>query len=233
MIFWHLNQKPSGGIYDWLLANQNDIRSGTATYEGTPVTETTEFYQYKYVISFGATLVYTTEHFLPTSNNSHLRFTPWMYTLITLLLGWWCIPWGPPFAIMAIKFNLCGDGKRTAENLLQLAQWGWNAPPGASSTVYRKNILEVSLLATEEIRSRMAKGGFSEELGVRITPTKWADSEVEITFDFPVSDGRDWVDESNGLLLLIEKEHEPEFSGKFLDFVDGKFSVISSAEHYD
>ena len=226
MFFWRHDEKPSGGIYDWLLANKKDILAGTAEYMGTPVTETTEFYQYKYVISFGAaTLSCATQHYLPTAANGYLRFAPWKYALITLLLGWWCFPWGPPFAIYALMFNLGGGRKRTAASLLQLIEWGWDAPHDASATAHKKKILELSTRAAEEIRSRMENGGFSEGLGVRITPTKWADSEVEIAVDYPVSDGRDWVDESDGLLLLIDKQHESRLSGCRLDFADGEFSA--------
>jgi Fe-S cluster assembly iron-binding protein IscA len=179
------------------------------------------------VISFGAaTLCWSTQHLLPTAANGYLRFSPWKYTLITLLLGWWCFPWGPPFAIHALIFNLSGRRKRTAASLLQLVEWGWDAPHDASATAHKKKIIEVSGSAAAEIRSRMANGGFSEELAVRITPTKWADSEVEIAFDYPISDGRDWVDESHGLLLLIDKKHESQLFGCRLDFADGKCSAI-------
>jgi hypothetical protein len=116
-----------------------------------------------------------------------------------------------------------GGGKRTAASLLQLVEWGVDVPHDASVSAHKKKVLEVSAAALAEIRSRMAKGGFSEEHGVRVTPTKYADSEVEITFDYPVSDGRDWVDESDDLLLLIDKNDEWQLLGRWLDFADGRF----------
>lgn len=91
MFVWHQNEKPRGGIYDWLLANKQQILAGTAEYMGTTVTESTLFH---------------------------------------------------------------------------------------------------------------------------------------ISFDYPVSDGRDWVDESQGLILLIDKEFEYLLSGCRLDYCDGKFSAI-------
>ena len=226
MFIWRTNRTRSGEIYDWLLANKNDILSGTANYMGTPVNETTEFHQYKYVISCPViTVSFYTQHFLPTASNAYLRFVPWKYTLISLLLGWWCFPWGPPATIHAFFFNRCGGDRRTAASLLQLVEWGWDAPHDASVSAHKKKILEVSAAAATEIRSRMAKSGFSEEHGVRITPTKWADSEVEITFDYPTSDGRDWVDESDGLLVLIDKNDEWQLLGRRIDFADGTFSA--------
>ena len=97
----------------------------------------------------------------------------------------------------------------------------WDAPSDASASAHKRKMIEVSELAAEEIRSRMARGGFPDGIGVRITPTKWADSGVEITFDYPVSDGRDWVDESQGLLLLVDKNDEPHLAGCVIDFRDG------------
>ncbi len=225
MFFWRSEATPAGGVYEWLLANKQEVGKGTAYYGGTRVTEATEFYQYKYVISLGVvSLVYTTPYLLPTVANGHLRSAPWKYSLISLLLGWWCIPWGPVFTVHAVLLNLRGGRKRTAANLLQLLEWGWDAPHDVSMTSHRKKLVEVSQTAAAEIRSRMAEAGFSEELGVRITPTGSAGS-VEIAFDYPVSDGRDWLDQSQGLTLLVDKRHESQLSGSRLDFRDGVFFI--------
>ena len=227
MFFWRHDEKPQGPIYDWLLDNKEQIHVGTAVYMGTPVNESTEFFQYKYVISFGlATLSLTTPHDLPTAANGQLKLAPWKYALISLLFGWWCFPWGPPFTIHALFVTLSGGRKRTAASLLQLVEWGWDAPQDVSTNAHRKDILAISDGAAAEIRSRMANGDFPQDIGVRITPTKWADAEVEITFDYPVSDGRDWVDESQGLLLLIDKNHEFQLCGRQLDYRDGRFTSI-------
>jgi hypothetical protein len=44
-----------------------------------------------------------------------------------------------------------------------------------------------------------------------------------IAFDYPVSDGRDWVGQSPGLVLLVDVNDEVELSGCLLDYRDGKF----------
>ena len=61
---------------------------------------------------------------------------------------------------------------------------------------------------------------------MRLTPTGGADSEVSIAFDFPVSDGRFWIDESQGVKLIIDKEDELTLCDCLVDFVDGKFTAM-------
>ena len=92
-------------------------------------------------------------------------------------------------------------------------------------TAHRKDLLTVSDDALAEIQARILKGKFPSEIGVRISPTKWADDDVEISFDYPVSDGRDWVGESRGLLLLVDKKDEDQLSGCQLNFRDDAFTV--------
>ncbi|MEI8020271.1 MAG: hypothetical protein WCH39_18870 [Schlesneria sp.] len=75
------------------------------------------------------------------------------------------------------------------------------------------------------VQARILKGNFPSEIGVRISPTQWADDEVEISFDYPVSDGRDWVGEARGLLLLVDKKDEDQLSGCQLNFRDNAFTA--------
>jgi len=226
MFFWRLGGKPHGPIYDWLTAHKDEIRDGTADFRGTRVDETTQLHQYDYVISLGTiTLTFKSPHFLPTEENGHLRQTGWKYGLISAVCGWWCFPWGPLFTIPAIVANLAGGRRRSAASLIQLIEWGWDAPNDVSVTAHEKDLIELSDEAATEIRSRIAQGEFPDGIAVRITPTKWADGEVEISFDYPVSDGRDWVDRSQGLLLLIDKKHETQLQRCRVDFADGTFSA--------
>jgi len=45
-------------------------------------------------------------------------------------------------------------------------------PRDALTTAYKKNVVELSDSAAEEIRARMTTGGFDDDLAVRITPKK-------------------------------------------------------------
>jgi len=46
------------------------------------------------------------------------------YTILTLALGWWCIPWGVPYTPLCLWTNLSGGRAITAE---ELQQWGESA----------------------------------------------------------------------------------------------------------
>ena len=226
MFFWRQSAESSDGVGDWLLANKHQVLAGDAEFEGTPVSESTQFYQYKYVVSLGLiTFSVTTPYFLPTAANSYLRFAAWHYNLLTLVFGWWCFPWGPPYTLQALLYNGFRGRRRSAVSLIQLLETGWDAPHDASVSDHRRDLVELEESAAQEIRARMASGGFADELAVRITPTRWADSEVAIAFDYPVSDGRDWIDESQGLTLLVEKRYEAQLSGRTIVYVDSRFTA--------
>ena len=76
------------------------------------------------------------------------------------------------------------------------------------------------------MESRRQRGRFPDGVGVRITPTRWADNEVEIAFDYPVSDGRFWIDQCQETVLIIDKQDEPQLSGCTIDFADNQFVAV-------
>ncbi len=53
------------------------------------------------------------------------------FTLITLLFGWWGIPWGPIYSIWALFTNLTG-GKNVTEEVLKSFQ---NQPQNSGNTL--------------------------------------------------------------------------------------------------
>jgi hypothetical protein len=46
------------------------------------------------------------------------------YTILTLILGWWCIPWGFVYTPLCLWTNLSGGRPITAE---ELRRWGETA----------------------------------------------------------------------------------------------------------
>ena len=224
MFFRRHEVRPVGPVYEWLAANKQQILDGSASYQGVDVNEKTELRQYVYVVSLlFICLSFKSQHMLPTPQNNYLRFSSLRYSLISLLFGWWCFPWGPILTIHSVFVNLTGGRRRSAIRLLQLIDWGWNAPPEVGVTEFQNDLVDLSPDAVKEIETRKKTGGFQDGVGVRITPTKWADMEVEIAFDYPVSDGRFWIDASHGMTLIIDKEHEGELADCTIDHVDGKF----------
>ncbi|MEW5738866.1 MAG: hypothetical protein AB1938_08055 [Myxococcota bacterium] len=66
-------------------------------------------------------------HFLRAGDSAVLAGLP--YTLLSLFLGWWGIPWGFIYTPMALVQNLGGGKDVTAEVMQSLAPSGSSALP--------------------------------------------------------------------------------------------------------
>jgi hypothetical protein len=58
---------------------------------------------------------YSDIYFIRTGENGAIKSFP--YTLLTFLLGWWGIPWGPMYSIECLSYNLKGGKDITNEIL--------------------------------------------------------------------------------------------------------------------
>jgi hypothetical protein len=65
-------------------------------------------------------------YFIPAGQSAVSKGLPW--TLLTLLAGWWGIPWGPIFSIQSLITNFSG-GKDVTPAVS--AQWSQPAAPSA------------------------------------------------------------------------------------------------------
>ncbi|MDR1536147.1 MAG: hypothetical protein LBU64_13840 [Planctomycetota bacterium] len=79
-----------------------------------------KFVYYQYTVSL---IVVTFKrasgiHFIRSGNSAAKRGLP--YSLLTLLLGWWGIPWGPIYTIQTLVKNLGGGVDVTREVISQL-----------------------------------------------------------------------------------------------------------------
>lgn len=88
---------------------------------------------------------------------------------------------------------------------------------------YRKAFVQFSNAAAAEIRSRIASGGFDSGVGVRIASASGVGAEIDVSFDYPVSDGRDLLSQIQGFVVLVDKNDEALFSGRRIDFVADEF----------
>jgi hypothetical protein len=55
----------------------------------------------------------TNIYFVPSASSAFLR--GWPYTLLTVLLGWWGLPWGPICTVRALGANLASGRDVTEE----------------------------------------------------------------------------------------------------------------------
>jgi hypothetical protein len=58
-------------------------------------------------------------YFIPAGASAVAKGLPW--TLLTLALGWWGIPWGPIYSIQSLVVNFQGGKDVTAELSAKLA----------------------------------------------------------------------------------------------------------------
>ena len=86
-----------------------------------------KFVVYRYCFSaFVVTVTKSTDIYLIRPSQSRIvKGLPW--TLLTLVVGWWGIPWGPIGTIRSSWTNLSGGTDVTAEvaNALQLSGVNW------------------------------------------------------------------------------------------------------------
>jgi len=70
-------------------------------------------------------------YFIPTGESALAKGWPWI--LLTLLMGWWGIPWGPIFTVQSLIVDFKGGKDLTANFAAHLGQDAAALPISASS----------------------------------------------------------------------------------------------------
>ncbi len=108
----------SGEFLAWVNENIGSIKNGTAMYRGRHITLDTEITQFQACISL---LLFSTRlpsgFYIKGQDNSLAAGL--VFTIISLMLGWWGIPWGPVFTIHTLIKNLMGGHKQTIGELVK------------------------------------------------------------------------------------------------------------------
>lgn len=86
-----------------------------------------------------------------------------------------------------------------------------------------KNVVEFTDAALEEILQRYAMGKFDDDVAVRVEPDRSGPRAVRIAFDLALADGRDWIGQSQGFPIVIDRRVASELEGSIIDFNDGEF----------
>lgn len=86
-----------------------------------------KFVVYQYCVSaLVVTIKESTDVYLiPAGDSRVIKGLPW--TLLTLVAGWWGIPWGPIYSVQSLRTNLRGGANVTAQvaSTLQLTGVKW------------------------------------------------------------------------------------------------------------
>lgn len=89
----------------------------------------------------------------------------------------------------------------------------------------RCHAVELTCAAKDEIVRRHSLADFGEDTVVRLEPVANHPFSVKVTFDFFVDDGNDWIGESNGICIVVDRTVIAELRASTIDFVGGEFVV--------
>jgi len=85
------------------------------------------------------------------------------------------------------------------------------------------NVVELSEAAVEEIRRRHGAGEFEPDVVVRVEPHQTSRHQLKVAFDFALADGRDWIGQSDGIPVVVDRRIAGTIHGVVVDFRDGEF----------
>jgi Fe-S cluster assembly iron-binding protein IscA len=200
-------------LIERLLRSRDAIRDGTALYNGLPIHEETVLTRYEWVV--GA-FVYArrgySRYFIHEREDP--GSVPRNYLLLSLLLGWWYVPWGPVWTLKAVVTNLGGGTRKRVIDLI------------GDETPHRNDVVVLTDRAVEAARREMSERGFPPGSALRVDvygarrPRRY-----EVTYDeVPAVEGRDWVGRSQGIPILVFKKDAPRLKGLTVDYQDGQYT---------
>jgi hypothetical protein len=115
--FISYQKKKAEQFKEWLTQNVCSIYSGEAMYNGSKIHLGTKVTQYLFCFSL---IVFSvripSRYYIKASLSSVLNNIA--YTLCTLILGWWGLPWGPIYTLQAVFRNIFGGIKSTVKDLI-------------------------------------------------------------------------------------------------------------------
>lgn len=116
-LFLLKQDKLNGNFLDWLSKNAITIMSGGSLYNDVLITSEMQITQYQAALSFLVITVKVPSRFHIVGHESSLG-AACLFTLVSLIFGWWGIPWGPIYTIQSIFSNLNGGHKQKVGDLL-------------------------------------------------------------------------------------------------------------------
>ena len=94
---------------------------------------------------------------------------------------------------------------------------------GRSVREHLGNIVDLSPEAVAAIERRREQGGYDRDVAVRIEPEDVIQRICRVGFDVPEADGRDFIGESSGLTILVDRRDASQFQGATIRYRDGQF----------
>lgn len=114
-LYW-IERYRAVAFLQWLHEQRDALRMGKIEYSGQAISRSTEVIQYRFCASMILfTVEFNTAFFPKRDGHSRSAVVP---TLVTCLLGWWGIPFGPFYTIAAVIHNIRGGQRRSVQELL-------------------------------------------------------------------------------------------------------------------
>lgn len=117
-IYFFLQNARSNRFLNVLVDNIREVEMGVATYEGATISLETEITQFQACISALIISTRNPSRYLIVGHN-HIFVIGFVYSLMSLILGWWGIPWGPIYTIQTLWRNLRGGYRSTVGEILE------------------------------------------------------------------------------------------------------------------
>ena len=195
----------------WLAQNIDAVRDERADYNGTVITPETKVVQFRIVFSFiVATVARSSRFYVP--GHDPIVLIGIGYSVATLVLGWWGIPWGPLLTIGGVGTNLFGGTRRTVNSLID------------ELTGHAKDVVTLTPQAAEFSHRQIVQRGFPANTALLVTASSHFQPEFKIQFDLPFSDGQHWRGSSQGLTVMIHKDDVDRFRGLVVDVENDEYA---------
>ncbi|WBW97923.1 hypothetical protein [Oceanirhabdus sp. W0125-5] len=119
--YFLMEERKNDKFTKWLLENYYEIIEGNAEYNGIKIYSDTELKQYHACFSFiTLTTKVSSRYFVKDHHFTPVRNL--IYSLATLVFGWWSLPRGPIYTLECLFKNLFGGTKVTVNELLSLRE---------------------------------------------------------------------------------------------------------------
>lgn len=197
----------------WLAEHAGTLHDGPAAYEDAQLDLDSSITQFQAQASF-LVVTFTVRSRPYVVGHDPLLLPGALYTIYSLVLGWWSFPWGPIKTVAALVVN-CSGGKRS--RLRDLV---------AEATRHARSVFRLTPSAADEVRRVLSERGFAPGTAMRVVAVDPTVDDFEIEYDLPINDGRDWQMQSEGLLVLVDKRavEKWDLHDVLVDFEKGRFT---------
>jgi Fe-S cluster assembly iron-binding protein IscA len=211
---WHFlrrQHKADINFEEWLTAHADAIRSGGSLYKDSLITPSTDVYQYECVLSIGFFYVIPLSPRFVAEDPSRL-VTGLLYAFCSLLMGW-CGIKSLFAALCSIPVDLSGGRRHTIAEISDEIEG------------HRRNFVRVTPAAADAARAWMTSHGYRDGSAIAVGASGSEDDpRYLIQYDDQLSsDGRYWLGESEGVLVLVEKKSAQRLSGFVIDYRHGAY----------